>query len=836
MPINRYNLTDKYMTGGLLQLKAYGTENIYLNSNPQISFFRSIYRRHTNFSLENFEINYNGTPNLTEDLATTYTFNIKRYADLLGPVFLVVKLPTIYSNAEQQFQWIKNIGSTMIQSATLYIAGQRICTLDGQTINNYYRLQKDFATNLNYNELIGHSPTIYKPTMLDPTTNKTTYKYTNPAKTSPSIMGINLHIPIPFYFTSNSGLYIPLIALQKAEIQIVVEMRKISDLYTIVENRRTKTLYNKRIRPNYLETMQSILHFIKETSLKQAFTVHMDAQYVFLDNNERAQFADLPHEYLIEQVQYRNFFGITEHVIFDIPFFHPTKEIRFFFRKTDNGTNFNEHTNYGNNDYFGEKYLEGALNSALYRDELTLNNIREQLSLNYENAVIPILTKAKFLMNGQDRTRDFYERYWNLVQPFQYHLGSTVYPFNENDNFYCFSFSLEPDNFQPSGSCNMTYLKNFQIEVLTVLPPVRTYIFLAHYFIIFANSNYNSSWRNPNYSSLASINNVFISFFEFFSLQTYESSTNTGSVYGSYIVNQNGVLQKFNVKIEPVYYDLNPNGTIQNNTIKHATNCQMFFYNVNDEYCLNVINIMTTSINQLELFFVYKEQPIQNDYLLLFFNINSTINSYDTYQSAINLETYQNLVSMIGFQYQFYNSIYKTIDKILSDEIRKEMKSLNDRYASKTNEETYDNTFSLISIDFVNKKIYGKLNIIQKKTINLNGLPQILITTNTYNIIFVYSNIFMTSTNNKQTTYTIPLSDCLMSAYLESDYTLSNPISNFPNQLQTYSIIIFTVSEVNNNNPNNLKNYLWAYDLFIEAYNYNLLRIADGTGAEAYST
>lgn len=836
MPINRYNLTDKYMTGGLLQLKAYGTENIYLNSNPQISFFRSIYRRHTNFSLENFEINYNGTPNLTEDLATTYTFNIKRYADLLGPVFLVVKLPTIYSNAEQQFQWIKNIGSTMIQSATLYIAGQRICTLDGQTINNYYRLQKDFATNLNYNELIGHSPTIYKPTMLDPTTNKTTYKYTNPAKTSPSIMGINLHIPIPFYFTSNSGLYIPLIALQKAEIQIVVEMRKISDLYTIVENRRTKTLYNKRIRPNYLETMQSILHFIKETSLKQAFTVHMDAQYVFLDNNERAQFADLPHEYLIEQVQYRNFFGITEHVIFDIPFFHPTKEIRFFFRKTDNGTNFNEHTNYGNNDYFGEKYLEGALNSALYRDELTLNNIREQLSLNYENAVIPILTKAKFLMNGQDRTRDFYERYWNLVQPFQYHLGSTVYPFNENDNFYCFSFSLEPDNFQPSGSCNMTYLKNFQIEVLTVLPPVRTYIFLAHYFIIFANSNYNSSWRNPNYSSLASINNVFISFFEFFSLQTYESSTNTGSVYGSYIVNQNGVLQKFNVKIEPVYYDLNPNGTIQNNTIKHATNCQMFFYNVNDEYCLNVINIMTTSINQLELFFVYKEQPIQNDYLLLFFNINSTINSYDTYQSAINLETYQNLVSMIGFQYQFYNSIYKTIDKILSDEIRKEMKSLNDRYASKTNEETYDNTFSLISIDFVNKKIYGKLNIIQKKTINLNGLPQILITTNTYNIIFVYSNIFMTSTNNKETTYTIPLSDCLMSAYLESDYTLSNPISNFPNQLQTYSIIIFTVSEVNNNNPNNLKNYLWAYDLFIEAYNYNLLRIADGTGAEAYST
>jgi hypothetical protein len=824
------------MTGGLLQLKAYGTENIYLNSNPQISFFRSIYRRHTNFSLENFEINYNGTPNLTEDLATTYTFNIKRYADLLGPIFVVVKLPTIYSSAEQQFQWIKNIGATMIQSATLYIAGQRICMLDGQTINNYYRLQKDYATNLNYNELIGHSPALFKPTMIDPITNKPTYKYAPTAKTSPSIIGMNLHIPIPFYFCSNSGLYIPLIALQKAEIQIVVEIRKISELYTIVENRRTKPLYNKRIRPNYIETSQSILNFIKETTLKQAFPVHLDAQYVFLDNNERAQFADLPHEYLIEQVQYKKFFGITEHVIYDIPFFHPTKEIRFFFRKTDNGTNFNEHTNYGNNDYYGEKYLEGALNSSLYRDELTLNNIREQLSLNYENAVIPILTKAKFLMNGQDRTRDFNERYWNIVQPFQYHLGSTVYPFQENDNFYCFSFSLEPDNFQPSGSCNMTNLKSFQIDIQTVLPPVRTYIFLAHYFINFANSNYNSSWRNPNYSSLSSINNVFTRFFDFFSLQTNKDSTNTGSVYGSYMINQNGVLQKFNVKIAPVYYDLNPNGTIQNNTIKNGVNCQMFFYNINDEYYSNVITAMTTNINQLEMLFVYKEQPIQNDYLLLFFNINSTINSFDTYQSAINFETYQNLVSMIGFPDRPYNSIFKTIDKILSDEIMKEMKSLNDIYAPKTDEETYENTFNLISVDFVNTKIYGKLNMVQKKTINLNGLSQIYITTNIYNVIFIYADIFMTSTNSRQTTYTIPLSNCLMSAYLESDYTLSNPINNFPNQLQTYSIILFTVSELNNNNPNNLKNYLWAYDLFIEAHNYNLLRIADGTGAEAYST
>jgi hypothetical protein len=827
------------MTGGLLQLKAYGTENIYLNSNPQISFFRSIFRRHTNFSLENFEINYNGTPNLTEDLSTTYTFNIKRYADLLGPIFVVVKLPAIFSSTEQQFRWIKNIGSNIIQSATLFIAGQRICMLEGHTINNYYRLQKNYPANLNYNELIGHSPSLYYPTMIDPTTNQLTYKFAPPEKTSPSINETHLHIPIPFYFTGNSGLYIPLIALQKAEVQIVIELRKINELYTIVENRRTKPLYNKRVKPNFIDSTQSLLNFTKETVLKQAFTIHLDCQYVFLDNNERAQFADLPHEYLMEQVQYKKFFGITDHVIFDIPFFHPTKEIRFFFRKTDNGILFNQHTNYGNNDYYGEKYLEGALNSAEYRDELTLNYIRTQLSENYENAAISILKTARFIMNGQDRTRNFNERYWNLLQPFQYHLGSTVYPFQENDNMYCFSFSLEPDNFQPSGSCNMTNLKNFQIDIQTVLPPVQNFIILAHYILEFDNFSYDNSWRNPNYSSLNTINNVFYRFFEFYSLQTYKGSTNTGCVYGSYQMNQtangNNVLQTYNVKIEPVQYVLNANGTIQNNTITHAPNCKMYFYNANDDYYTS--NILVLNMVKVELYFFYSGQPIQNDVSLLFLNLNSPINSFDTYQTTIDRQTYNTFINFIPTMVQFYSSIFKTIDQILSEQIMKEMRTvITDIYVNKTEEEIYENILNLTTIDLVNSKIYGVFNLIQKKTINTNGISQVLITNTKYLVYFIYSNIYINSSDNKQTTYTVPLTNCTMFAFLESDYSLSSPIPNFPNVLQNYSLIIFRINKLSNNNPNNLKNYLWSYDLFVEAHNYNLLRISDGTGAEAYST
>jgi hypothetical protein len=223
--------------------------------------------------------------------------------------------------------------------------------------------------------------------------------------------------------------------------------------------------------------------------------------------------------------------------------------------------------------------MEGLLNSSMYRSEMVLNNIREQMSENLSMASLNILTTAKFLMNGQDRTNNLPYRYWNIVQPFQYHLGSTVYPFEENDMFNVFSFSLEPDNFQPSGSCNLTNLKSFQLEVNTVEPPLSKYLFLASYIINLSNNLYSNSWRNTDYSTKNSINNVFTSLFEFYSLETI--NINQGIVYGSYVAYNK---TKFNVKIFPVKYDLTVNGTIKDNKIVNDVGCKMLFYSATDIY------------------------------------------------------------------------------------------------------------------------------------------------------------------------------------------------------------------------------------------------------------
>lgn len=800
------------MTGGELQLKAYGSENIYLNANPQISFFRSAFKRHTNFAMENYTITYNGTSSMTEASNTLFTFNIKRYGDLLGPIFFVMRLPNIYSSNEQQFKYIKNLGATLIERATLYISGQKICEIQGDTINNYHRLCCNYPTNLNYNEMIGHTPAFYNPTMLDPVTGNLVYRYSI-NNTNPSIVGADLYIPIPFFFTNNSGLYLPLIGLQRSEVVITVETRRLSDLYTIRESIKTQPLYGKRIRPNLTNQNQSIYNFIKGNEVQTAFAVHMEAQYVFLDNDERQQFSSLPNEYLIQQVQYKPFLGIVDNRIIDMYFFHPTKEMRFMLRKTDAAVNFNEWTNYGNNDTWGENFLEGTLANSVYRSELDLNGIREQLYLRINDANNKILRRAKFLMNGQDRTRDFFQKYWESVQVFQYHLGSTAYPFGENDFFNVFSYGLEPDNFQPSGSANLTNLKSYQLDITTRLPPnVRNWL-IAYYVLNLSNPTISSSWRNPNYSNIAFIDNVFQSFFGIYSLET---TPNQKRIYGSYTTNT-GI---YNVLLAPVQYQTTPYGTILNNKIT-LTGATMTFYALTD---VNFITpLSTVSVVSGEVVLVYIDKPVNIERILNFMNLQVAINTYNLYFTNLSNQQFVTLMTPVNSQTgQLYTGTYRSLDNMIDDEITRQI-SMNDE----KNLVQYNNTFTLVTVDFVNFKIYGKYNLIQ--TVSINGAMT--------NVKTVYNCIINFQNNNRDGTYyIIPLTGNVLWLYPENDLNFTTPISNFPQQLLPLSSIIFQIIENSTINPDDLRNYLWRYDLYIEAHNYNLLRVVNGEGSVAYST
>lgn len=821
------------MTGGLLQLKAYGSENIYLNANPQLSFFRSVYRRHTNFAMENFEIPYEGTIGLTEDSNSTFVFKIKRYADLLGAVYLTLTLPAIYSSKEQSFQWIKNIGANIIRTAGLYISGQKIVELTGDTINNLHRVSKNYSTNLNYNQMIGHTTELYNP-MMKSLDGK--YVYRESDGIAPSIPAQRLYIPLCFYFCFNSGLYLPLVALQNSEVEIIVELRKITELYTIINNKRNHIKYGKRVNPNPNDSSQSLIKFIHEKSIRLAFTINLDANYLFLDNDERVQFSKLPHEYLIEQYQYKNIFGIIDHELIDMHFFHPTKEIIFYARKSDCNY-FNEWSNFSNLDRYDNFFLDGGLNNTETRSEFELNHMRQQIINDINNNSIYLLKTAKFKMNGQDRTRDLPEQYYRNVQTFQYHLGSNNYQFNEYDHFNIFTFSLEPDIFQPSGSCNLTNLKSFQLDLYTLLPPIFKSFKLGHYILEVSNTQLNSQYRNPLYSDTL-IDNVYNCYLDVISL---DSSDNLNKkIYGTYLIGNTNYVVVF----YPVQYTL-VNGSIQNNTIT-LDNSKMYFYDQNDIYCKKIIG--TYIVTKGEIYFKYLEKEIQISYNLLFISINTKpniykpintddtiIQDYDTYYTQITQSYFDNLVSIINSSnVRSLKALFKTEDQIIMEEIQNNILSTNtkDINSSFTMPDQLQkavlpaNIFTLYYVDFVNKKIYGKIQI--NETVN-----------NRINRVSYYCTMNYTYVYSTQNTYIIIFNNSIsdvnyFKSFLLNDIPLKVPIAD--QVLQQYSLIVFQLITTNNQDPNDLKNYMWKYDLTIEARNYNLLRIVNGQGALAYST
>jgi hypothetical protein len=826
------------MTGGLLQLKAYGSENIYLNANPQLSFFRSVYRRHTNFAMENFEIPYNGTIGLTPDSNSTFLFKIKRYADLLGPIYLSINLPAIYSSEHKSFQWIKNIGSNIIKTAGLYIGGQKIVELTGDTINNFHRLSRNYSTNLNYNQMIGHLPELYNPLMKN---RDGKYVYRNSDGTAPSIQSQRLYIPLCFYFCFNSGLYLPLVALQNTEVEIILELRKISELYTLKNDKRNSIRYGKRVNPNPNDSSESLLSFIKEKSLRLAFTINLDANYLFLDNDERLQFSKLPHEYLIEQYQYKNIFGVIDHTIIDMNFFHPTKEIIFYARKSDCNC-FNEWSNFSNIDKYANYFLEGGLNNTETRPEFELNYMRPQIMGDIMNNSIYLLKTAKFKMNGQDRTRDLPEQYYRNVQVFQYHLGSNNYQFDEYDHFNIFTFSLEPDNFQPSGSCNLTNLKSFQLDLYTTLPPIFKTLKLGHYILETDDAFINVSYRNPLYSNRL-IDNVYNSYLNIYSLDSHDN--NNKKLYGTFL---EGSIN-YNIAFYPVQYTL-VDGCISNNIII-LDNSKMYFYNPDDIYFEKLIK--TINVRKGEIYFIYLEKEIQLSYNLLFISINTEVNKYefiptnntisqiieqdfDTYYSQITQSEFDNLVSIINTNNtRSLKGLFKTEDQIIMEEIQNNIlseitrsKNLTDVFINSDQLQKIiipSNIFTLYFVDFVNKKIYGKIKINEKNT-----------TTNQISLATYYCTMSYTNIYSTHNTYIIIPSDNVnyFKTFFLNDISLKIPIAD--KLLLQYSLIVFQLLTTNTQDPNDLKNYMWKYDLTIEARNYNLLRIVNGQGALAYST
>lgn len=338
------------MAGGLLNLVSVGNANIILTGQPTKTFFKVTYSKYTNFGLQKFRLDYDGSRDLRLTTPSQFTFRIKRYADLLMDTYLCVNLPDIWSpiynptadnNYEwvgYDFRWIRNIGFMMIKNIEINCGSALLQSYTGEYLAAM--VERDFNSTKRdlINRMSGNVPELNDPANAYgrnnayPSafyTNNTVTDTSSIVQSEPSIRGRTLYIPINTWFTLNSRCAFPLISLQYNELTITVTLRPIQELFQVRDVTDTTNHY-PYIQPDFNQEQYRLYRFLQtppdvriDTQYQGIFNVyenlvtswnadvHMIATYCFLSNEESRVFAAEDQVYLVKDVVQYKFYDVT---------------------------------------------------------------------------------------------------------------------------------------------------------------------------------------------------------------------------------------------------------------------------------------------------------------------------------------------------------------------------------------------------------------------------------------------------------------------------------------------------------------------------------------------
>ena len=419
------------MAGGLMQLVAYGAQDVYLTGQPKVTFFQAVYKRHTNFAMENIQQTVNGTPSNSGRVSVT----IARNGDLVGNMYVRLQPTQLnYSNLTSTGGNIDTnwVAERAIAAVELTIGGQRI----DKHYQTWFRLYAEVflseSDKINYGKMTSTA----SPVSNDATNR--TYVY----------------LPLLFFFNRNPGLFLPLIALQYHEVRLDFDLTATFSSYF--------------------------------GSASPVFEVW--ANYVYLDTEERRRFAQKGHEYLIEQVQHTGGDSITASgnpgaQTIRLSYNHPVKELIWCYQNTNSTAtnsmwNFSTGTTTVNVTCSTHPSIVGGVMPHVTGAPHLFSNIAVGSSLTgtltsnigwvEEGSVSTTATSSvevgplynfKLVLNGQDRFKEQIGKYFNQYQPYVYHSG-TPYP-----GVYVYSFALQPEEHQPTGTCNFSRIDNAQVAI-----------------------------------------------------------------------------------------------------------------------------------------------------------------------------------------------------------------------------------------------------------------------------------------------------------------------------------------------------------------------------------
>jgi len=309
--------------GGLLQLVAHGKQDVFLTGNPQMTWFKMVYRRYTNFAIESQPMYFDGTP----DFGKRITCLVPRRGDLLSQIIIEVTLPALNLTTGDSVSYVNSIGHALIQEISLEIGEQQIDRQTGEWMEICSNYTTPYDKQEGFNTMIGKTDTNIEPQLFG--TQK-------------------LYIPLKFWFCKNPGLALPLIALQYHPIRINLTLRPLNQLF-----------YSSGLSGPNCSTIEVSPASITELMLW--------GDYIYLDTEERRRFVSSAHEYLIEQVQYTSPLPISSgstSASLRIEFNHPLRELFWFIQRSDM-TRFHEFFNYSSLGLFEQGIRQDILQDTV---------------------------------------------------------------------------------------------------------------------------------------------------------------------------------------------------------------------------------------------------------------------------------------------------------------------------------------------------------------------------------------------------------------------------------------------------------------------------------------
>jgi len=478
------------MPGGLLQLVGRGAQDQLITGNPSFTHFRSVYKRHTDFAMEQFRL-YFKTTILSYPSSGTLTLRTKveRFAQLVNDCYLSVTLPDIYSpvqpvtvvpsgyNANTQaipyeFQWVRNVGYNMIRHVSILINGQEIVRHTGEWMKLYASLQFDANKRAIIDKMVGNVPELYDPANAGGRMSQYPSSITSPTtKGQASIPGRILQIPLHFWFCEDVGKAIPLVALQYSEVEIVVELRNMYELFTTIDVDQTSSTFGQRIPPNTASPLFAMSRFLSPPTVDATSNAipdlrswnlnpYIEANYIFVSDEESGYIARTDHSFIIKQIDLKEGgkqYGPSNDL--ELVMRNLCTRIIWVFQRDDRSNDYDNYTNW-TNPYrapFVQEDLPGSGSTLYSSGTLLPENVSRR----------EIMLESSVILDTQERFATKQAEFFSEIQPYRFTQGLPI------PGIYSYSFQLDTSD-QPSGSLNGSMFNRTLLRNTLITPPYTT--------------------------------------------------------------------------------------------------------------------------------------------------------------------------------------------------------------------------------------------------------------------------------------------------------------------------------------------------------------------------